>query len=230
MKHNSNNYYNHTQNEQPKDVTMLRFLIADDHEIVRRGLKQLLLEEFSFAKIEEAGDTTTLISKALKGEWNIVISDLAMPGGGGLEALRKIKEELPNLPVLILSIYPADQYALRVIKAGAAGYVNKDTAPDELVKAVQHILTGKKYISEEIAEKLSMSLNIPSDVLLHELLSDREIEVFKMLAQGKSITEIASILDVSATTVSTYRSRVLIKMNLKTNAQMTQYALEHKLI
>jgi DNA-binding NarL/FixJ family response regulator len=209
---------------------MLKFLIADDHEIVRRGLKQILLEEFTFSTVEEAGDTQTLVSKALEGDWSIVISDLAMPGGGGLEALRKIKEKLPQLPVLILSIYPADQYAVRVIKAGAAGYVNKDTAPDELVKAVQHILTGKKYISQDVAEQLSTSLNLPSDILLHHLLSDREIEVFKMLAEGKSITDIASVLNVSATTVSTYRSRILTKMNLKTNAQMTQYALEHKLI
>jgi DNA-binding NarL/FixJ family response regulator len=209
---------------------MLRFLIADDHEIVRRGLKQIILEEFSFAHVEEAGDTSTLISKALDGDWSIVISDLAMPGGGGLEALKKIKEKFPHLPILILSIYPADQYAVRVIKAGAAGYVNKDTAPDELVKAVQHILTGKRYISEEVAEQLSISLNLSPDVLVHHLLSDREIEVFKMLAEGKSITDIASILNVSATTVSTYRSRIITKMNLKTNAQMTQYALEHKLI
>ena len=209
---------------------MLRFLIADDHEIVRRGVKQILSEEFSFAVIEEAGDTQSLITKALEGEWNIVISDLAMPGGGGLEALRKIREKVPHLPVLILSIYPADQYAIRVIKAGAAGYMNKDTAPDELVKAVEQILSGKKYISEQVAEQLSMSLNLPSDIPFHELLSEREFEVFKMLATGQSITEIASLLQVSATTISTYRSRILTKMNIKTNAQITQYAVEHKLI
>lgn len=212
------------------EKTMLKFLIADDHEIVRRGLKQIILEEFTFAQVEEAGDTATLITKALGGDWNIVISDLAMPGGGGLEALRRIKEQFPDLPVLILSIYPSDQYALRVIKAGAAGYVNKDTAPDELVKAVQHILSGKRYISEDVAEQLSMMLNLPPDILLHHLLSERETEVFMMLAEGRSITDIASLLNVNATTVSTYRSRILSKMNLKTNAQMTQYALEHNLI
>ncbi len=209
---------------------MLRILIADDHEIVRRGLKQILLEGFSFVHIEEANDGPSLAEKALSEEWDIVVSDLAMPGGGGLEALRRIKEKRPDLPVLILSIYPEEQYALNVIKSGAAGYLNKDAAPEELVNAVQRILTGKKYISGDMAEKMARQLQHKPKLPLHELLSEREINVFQMLAQGKSVSEISTILEIKATTVSTYRSRILEKMNMKSNVDLTRYAIEHKLI
>lgn len=209
---------------------MLKILIADDHEIVRRGLKQILLEGFSFAYIEEAGDCPTLVEKALNGVWDIIVSDLAMPGGGGLEALKQIKQKSSPIPVLILSIYPEDQYALRVMKAGAAGYLNKDAAPEELVTAVNRILGGRRYITEGIAEKLVQKLDEQDDVPAHELLSDREWDVFRYLAGGKSVSEISKTLILKSTTVSTYRTRILAKMNMKTNADLIQYALENKLL
>lgn len=209
---------------------MLKVLIADDHEIVRRGLKQILLEEFPFIHIEEASDTTTLVEKAIAGNWDIILSDLAMPGGGGLNAVRQIRQQNITVPVLILSIYPEDQYALQVIKAGAAGYLNKDAAPEELVNAVQRILSGRRHISEEVAELLSLSLHQADEMPLHELLSEREYRVFLLIAAGKSNTNISEELLIGATTVSTYRSRILTKMNKKNNAELIQYALENGLI
>ena len=209
---------------------MLNVLIADDHEVVRRGLKQILLEGFSFAKVEEAGDCPSLVEKALAADWDIIVSDLAMPGGGGLEALKQIKGRKPEVPVLILSIYPEEQYALRVMKAGAAGYLNKDAAPEELVVAVNRVLSGRRYITEGVAEKLAAKLDRQDDVPAHELLSDREWDVFRHLAGGKSVTEISEMRSLKSTTVSTYRTRILIKMNMKTNADLIQYALEHHLL
>jgi two-component system invasion response regulator UvrY len=209
---------------------MLRVLIADDHEIVRRGLKQILIEGFSFAHIEEAGDCPSLVEKAFAGPWDIIVSDLAMPGGGGLEALKQIRAVHQNLPVLILSIYPEDQYALRVMKAGASGYLNKDAAPEELVNAVNRILSGRRYITEGVAEKLIQQLDGQDDVPAHELLSDREWDVFCYLSKGKSVSEISEILSLRSTTVSTYRTRILTKMGMKTNADMIQYAIENKLL
>lgn len=209
---------------------MLKVLIADDHEIVRRGLKQILVEGFAFATIEEAGDCPTLVEKALGGDWDIIVSDLAMPGGGGLEALKQIKKESPSLPVLILSIYPEDQYALRVLKAGASGYLNKDAAPEELVIAIQRILSGRRYVTESMAEKIVQKLEDQNNVPPHELLSDREWDVFRYLASGRTVSEICEILSLKSTTVSTYRTRILMKMSLRTNADIIQYALENKLI
>ncbi len=209
---------------------MLRILIADDHAIVRRGLKDILQEEFQLAHITEVADAEDLIIKVLKEKWDVVISDLSMPGRSGLEALQQIKSINAKLPVLILSVYPEEQYAIRVLKAGAAGYLNKDMAPEELVKAVNTVLSGKKYITQSVAENLATAVDFHSPKKSHEHLSDREFEVFKMLATGKSISEIGDILHLGVTTVSTYRSRVLTKLNMKTNAQLTQYALEFKLI
>ena len=209
---------------------MLRMLIADDHEIVRRGLKQILAEGFAFAHIDEAGDCPTLVHKALGEEWDIIVSDLAMPGGGGLEALKQIKKVSPEMPILILSIYPEDQYALRVLKAGASGYLNKDAAPEELVIAVQRILSGRRYVTETMAEKIVQTLDDGSNVPPHELLSDREWDVFRYLATGRTVSEICDILSLKSTTVSTYRTRIMIKMSLRTNADIIQYTLENKII
>jgi DNA-binding NarL/FixJ family response regulator len=209
---------------------MLRILIADDHDIVRRGIKQILLEEFSFAHIEEAIDTNSLIAKAINEKWDIIVSDLAMPGGGGLFALRVILEKVPEMLILFFSTYPEEQYALRAIKAGAAGYLNKNVATEELPKAVRQILAGKKYTTSALAEKLGLPLKDFTETTLHELLSERELSIFIMLAAGESISEIASKLNLAATTISTYRSRILTKMNLRTNAELTQYAIEHKFI
>jgi two-component system, NarL family, invasion response regulator UvrY len=209
---------------------MMRILIADDHAIVRRGLRDILLEEFPSATIDEVGDAEDLVKKVMKEEWSVVITDLSMPGRSGLEALQQISQDCPKLPVLVLSIYPEDQYAIRVLKAGAAGYLSKDSAPDELVNAIHRVLLGKKYITPSVAEKLASSIYYKSDKLPHEYLADREFEVFKMLATGKSVSIIAGILHLGVTTVSTYRARILAKMNMRTNADLTQYAIEHKLI
>ncbi|MEP7254506.1 MAG: response regulator transcription factor [Ferruginibacter sp.] len=209
---------------------MLRILIADDHSVVRKGLKQILLDEFPNAKIEEVADAEELIKKVMQGKWDVVVSDLSMPGRSGLDALQQIKLSFPDLPVLILSIHPEEQYALRALKAGASGYLSKDTAPDELVKAVQKVLLGKKYISQSIAEKLANTFSSNTDKQLHENLSNREFDVMKLLANGKSVSEIAETLSLSVTTVSTYRARVMTKMNLRSNSDLTKYAIENKLI
>lgn len=209
---------------------MLRILIADDHTVVRKGLKQILLDEFPNAEIEEVPDAEELVKKVMQAKWDIVVSDLSMPGRSGLDALQQVKLSHPDLPVLILSIHPEEQYALRALKAGASGYLSKDTAPDELVKAVQKVLLGKKYISQSIAEKLANTLSSKADKDLHENLSNREFDVMKLLANGKSVSEIAEVLSLSVTTVSTYRARVMTKMNLKSNSDLTKYAIENKLI
>ncbi|HAO04951.1 MAG: response regulator transcription factor [Chitinophagaceae bacterium] len=208
----------------------MRFLIADDHTIVRRGLRQILLEGFPDAEIEEVPDAEELIKNTIQSDWDIIISDLSMPGRSGLEALQQIKQIKPKIPVLILSIHPEEQYALRVLKAGAAGYLSKDLAPDELVNAVNRVLLGKKYITVSIAEKLASVLDQDSDKQPHELLSDREFSVLKLLATGKSVSEIAESMFLSVTTVSTYRARIMAKMNLKTNADLILYSIEHKLL
>ena len=209
---------------------MIRILIADDHSVVRKGLRQILTEGFPSVQIDEVGDADTMIKKVMDSEYDVVISDLSMPGRSGLEGLQQIKQINSKLPVLILSIYPEEQYAIRLLKAGASGYLNKDLAPEELVNAVQRVLLGKRYITPTIAEKLASSLDHPAEKDPHELLSDREFSVLKMLATGKSVSEIAETLYLSVTNVSTYRARILTKMALKTNADLTLYAIEHKLI
>lgn len=206
----------------------MRILIADDHSIVRRGLKDILREEFPFAEITEVGDAAALMFKISRERWDIVISDLSMPGRTALDVLPEIKQQFPDLPVLILSIYPEEQYAVRALKAGAAGYLNKDLAPDELINAVRRVLTGRKYITPVVAEKLA-DFNHDSNTP-HDQLSDREFEVMKLLATGKSVSEIGLLFHLSATTISTYRARILKKMHIKTNADLTQYAITHHLI
>lgn len=208
----------------------MRILIADDHAIVRRGLRDILLEEFPFAEIEEVGDAEDLIKKITKNEWSVVLTDLSMPGRSGLDALLQIKQLQPKLPVLILSVHSEEQYAIRALKAGAAGYLSKNMAPDELVNAVQRVVAGKKYITPSIAEKLISAFDYSSDKAVHEHLSNREFEVFKLIASGKSVSEIADNFRLSVTTISTYRARIMVKMNMKTNADLTQYAIAHKLI
>jgi two-component system, NarL family, invasion response regulator UvrY len=209
---------------------MIRILIADDHTVVRKGLRQILLEGFPNAHIEEVGDAEDMIKKVVSSEWDVVISDLSMPGRSGLEGLQQIKQINSRLPVLILSIHPEEQYAVRVLKAGASGYLSKDMAPDELVNAVQRVMLGKKYITASIAEKLASVLDHDADKAPHEILSDREFSVLKMLAAGKSVSDIAETLFLSVTTVSTYRARIMAKMNMKSNADLTLYAIEHKLL
>ena len=204
---------------------MLRVLIADDHEVVRRGIRQILLEGLPFPEIGEAKDTGSLISKALDEEWDIIISDLSMPGGGGMEAIREIKKVKTRQPILIVSIFPEEQYAVKVLSLGASGFLNKDAATEELLNAVKVIISGRRFIQPVIAEKLTESLRRQAGLQPHELLSDREHEVMMKLVQGHSVSEIAVQLSVSPNTVSTYRSRILVKMNLKTNADLIAYSI-----
>src|SRR6185436_15699466 len=209
---------------------MLKILIADDHAVVRRGLKQILLEEYPSAIIGEVADAESLLAEVIKDEWSIVITDMNMPGRSGLDALTQIKQIAPHVPVLIMSMYPEDQYALRVLKAGASGYLGKDNIHDDIIRAIQAVQLGKKFITAAVAEKLADSLGEDKAQQLHESLSDREFEVLKLLAGGKAVSDIASQLSLSATTVSTYRARIMEKMNMRTNAELTRYALEKKLI
>jgi two-component system invasion response regulator UvrY len=209
---------------------MRRFLIADDHSVVRKGLKQILVEAFPSAVIEEVTNAEDLLKRAIMEQWDVVISDISMPGRSGLEILQQVRLDHPKLPFLILSVHSEDQYAIRVLKAGASGYLNKESAPEELVKAVNQLLLGKKYITPSIAEKLAATLDRDAAKLPHEYLSDREFEVCKFLATGKSVSEIAEKIGLSVTTVSTYRARIMIKMNVKTNADLILYAIENKLL
>jgi DNA-binding NarL/FixJ family response regulator len=209
---------------------MIRILIADDHAIVRKGLTQLIRDEFPSAEIAEVGDAEELISKVSDKDWDIVVCDLSMPGRSGLDALRQIKQMYPSLPVLIMSMHDEDQYALRVLKAGASAYLGKDNIHEDIIKAIRTVLLGKKFITPSVAEKLAQALEGDSNQLPHEKLSDREFDVFKLLAGGKAVSDIADQLSLSVTTVSTYRARILEKMNLKSNADLTRYALNNNLI
>ena len=209
---------------------MIRILIADDHSIVRRGIHQILLEEFPDATILEVEDAEMLVNKVIASDWDVVISDLSMPGRSGLDILPQLKQLKPKLPVLIMSIHPEDHYAVRVLKAGASGYLSKDLAPEELIIAVKKVLSGKRYITEQVAEKLAAVIENIDNKQNHELLSDREFSVLKMLASGKSISAIAESMFLSVNTVSTYRSRILIKMNLKNNTDLTMYSIKNNLI
>lgn len=208
--------------------TMKRILLADDHSFIRLGLIQILKDEYPFVEIKEVADGEMLLKEVMKHEWDLVISDLDMPGMSGLEALEKIKQVKPSLPVLILSIYPEELYAVRVLKAGAAGYMNKNAAPYELITALNRIFLGKKHIPPEIAERLLV--HIDSEKKAHELLSNREFEIFKLIANGKSLTQIAEILSLALTTISTHRSRIMIKLNVSNNADLTRYAISHNII
>ena len=207
---------------------MKKIILADDHSFIRMGLMQLLKDEYPTVEITEVNDGDKLVAEVTKKDFDLVISDLEMPGKSGLEALQFIKQVKPKIPVLILSIYTDDIYALRVLKAGASGYLNKNAAPYELIHAIERIKLGRKYITADIAEKL---LLLPEDNKQpHELLSNREFEIFKLLAKGKTITYIAETLFLGVTTVSTYRNRIMSKLNLHTNSELTRYAIQHHII
>jgi two-component system invasion response regulator UvrY len=209
----------------------MRILIADDHAIVRKGIRQLLLEEYPSAKIEEVGDSESLLAKTNAENWDIVICDLDMPGRSGLDAMQQIRAMHPKLPVLIMSIYPEEQYARRLMKAGAAGYLSKDAATEDLTKAVRQVLLGRKYISPAAAAVIAEDIGHDgTHKASHESLSNREFEIFKLIASGKSVSEIAEKLSLSSATISTHRARILTKMDLRTNAELTRYALNNKLI
>ena len=209
---------------------MLRFLIADDHAIVIQGIKHLLVTEYPTAFIEEVSDAEGLVKKIIQDKWDLVISDLNMPGRTGLDALKQIRETHPRLPVLIMSMYNEKQFGVRAIKAGASGYLGKDHLHEELIKAIKTVLIGRKYITPAIAEQMADALNDDKQMDLHEQLSDREFDVFKMLSEGKSTSDIARQLMLSPTTISTFRSRIMEKMKMKSNAELTRYAIEKNLI
>jgi DNA-binding NarL/FixJ family response regulator len=209
---------------------MLRILIADDHEVVRQGLEKILRTEYPDARIDAAVDGEDLIRKVRETEWDLVISDLSMPSTGGLDALTLIREHRPDLPVLILTMHPEEQYALQALKAGAAGYLTKNMDSAELLAATRHVLSGRKYITPSIAERLMENANSANTDLPHKKLSSREFEVFRLLAGGTPLIDISRSLSLTPTTVSTYRSRILHKLNLSTNADLTRYAIRHHLI
>jgi len=207
----------------------MRVLIADDHAILRRGLIEILRREFKDAACGEAEDAEQTLAQVQGHDWDLVILDVTMPGRSGIDVLADLKRLRPKLPVLILSMHPEDQYGKRVLKAGASGYLNKDSAPEELIKAVRKVLAGGRYVSPALAEVLALDLGRQADQPLHDRLSDRELEILRLIGSGKTISQIAEVLHLSVSTVSTYRGRILEKMNLTTTAELMSYALRHEL-
>lgn len=208
---------------------MIRILIADDHAIVRRGLKQIIEGGGEMCVVAEADSGIDALHKIRKIACDVVLLDISMPDMSGIDVLKQIHAEKPQLPILILSIYPEDQYAKRLIKAGAVGYMTKESAPSEVIKALRHVACGKKYISPAVAEILANEIGMAGEKLPHHALSDREYQIFLLLASAKTVTDIADTLALSVKTVSTYRTRVLEKMHLKNNAEMMRYAVDNQL-
>ena len=212
----------------------MRVLIADDDAYVRRGLREIILEEYGDAEIAEARMAREAISlvreRGRATFWDVVVLDINMPGGSGIEVLKELKKDYRKLPVLILSAYSEDEYAVRTLKAGASGYLTKETAPEELIAAIKKVLAGGKYVSASLAEKLAVSLEDNKNSLPHETLSDREYQIMRMIASGKEVGQIAKELSLSIKTVSTYRARILEKMRMNTNAQLTFYAIKNGLV
>jgi two-component system invasion response regulator UvrY len=209
---------------------MIRVLIADDHAIVRQGLKQIVADYADILVAGEASSGQQVLDMVLKNDYDVIVLDITMPGRSGLEVLKELKGLRPKLPVLILSIHPEEQYAVRVIKAGASGYLTKECAPDELIAAIKSISAGHKYVTSFLSEKLASQLGLEVAKPPHEALSDREYQVMLMLASGKAVGEIAKEQYLSVKTISTYRHRILAKMKLKSNAELTYYAIQNRLI
>ena len=209
---------------------MLRILVADDHEVVRKGLVNVLSETLQPVKIDEAGNGQEAVSKASKTEYDLVVLDIKMPGKSGLDVLKEIKQHKPQLPVLILSMHPEEQFAVRAIRAGASGYLTKECAGDELVLAIRKALKGERYISGSLAEILAGDLDSDSEKPRHEILSDREFQVMLMIASGKPVGAIAKELCLSVKTISSYRTNILLKTRMKNNAEITHYAIQNKLV
>jgi two-component system invasion response regulator UvrY len=209
---------------------LIKLLVADDHAIVRKGIEQIIAETTDIVVSAEARNGQEVMEKAAKNVYDLVLLDIAMPGRDGLEVLKELKKHRPKLAVLMLSMYPEEQYAIRALRSGAAGYLTKESAPDELIAAIRKVSAGGKYISSSLAEKIAHKLGDQSDMPLHEQLSDREYQILIMLASGKTLTEIADELALSVKTISTYRARLLSKMNMKSNAEITRYVIENKLV
>ena len=209
---------------------MIRVLLADDHAVVRQGSRQILTEIPEVGAVGEAATGEDALMQVRAEQWDVLVLDMSMPGRGGLDVLKDVRRERPQTKVLVLSMHPEDQFAVRMLKAGASGYLTKDTAPDELVAAIRKLLTGGKYISSTLAEKLAFDMDRDTDKPLHEALSDREFQVLRMMAAGRTVQQIAEELMLSAKTISTYRARILEKLNLKSNAEMIHYAIQNRLI
>jgi len=209
---------------------MIKVLIVDDHAVVREGLKRILEIRGDIAVAGEAANRDETLSKVRAEAFDVVVLDLALGRDNGLEVLKHIKSEQPKLPVLILSMQPEEHYASRLLKAGAAGYLSKESAPGELVNAVIKVSNGGRYVSAAIAERLAFEIGSPTTETPHERLSDREFQVFQMIASGKGLTQIADELGVSVKTVSTHRARILTKLGIKNNAELIHYALKQGLI
>jgi DNA-binding NarL/FixJ family response regulator len=208
----------------------MHILIADDHAVVRRGLREILADSLPEATFSEAGNADEALGSLARRPTNIVVLDINMPGRSGLDVLRDVRRMYPRLPVIVLSVQPEDQYAMRCLRAGAAAYINKDSAPEELAIAARKVLAGGRYVGASLAEKLVSRFDETAEKPKHELLSDRELEVMLMVASGVSLTEIGNRLHVSAKTVSSYRARVLDKMQMTSNAEVTRYAVKHGLV
>ena len=207
----------------------LRILVADDHSIVRKGLKQVLIDEFGAVEFGEACNGQEAITHAQKEPWDVALLDVSMPGPSGLDVLKQLRELRPSTRVLVLSMHPEDQYAVRVLRAGASGYLTKNTASDRVAEAVRKVLSGGTYVSTSLAESLAGNLNAPVAKALHEKLSDREFQILRLIAAGKSVKEIGYDLSLSVKTVSTYRSRLLLNLKLSTTAELIRYALREGL-
>lgn len=208
----------------------MKILIVDDHAVVRQGIKQIITDMDTPVEVGEAGNGSDAIRMLRDGVWDMVLLDINLPGKNGIEVLKQIKAEWKKLPVLMLSMYSEDQYAMRAIRSGAAGYMTKETAPDELLNAIGKVTRGGRYISAAVAEKLVFDQDDGGDELPHHELSDREYEVLRLIASGHTVSEIADQLALSVKTISTYRSRILEKMRMKHNAELTHYAIKHELV
>ncbi len=209
---------------------MIRALIVDDHAVVRQGLRHILDETSDMQVAGEAANGSEALDRARLDGYNVVVLDISMPGRSGFEVLKDLRREHPDLPVLILSMHAEEYFAVRLIKAGAAGYLNKQSAPDELVNAIRKVVAGGHYVSPSLAEKLAIEMDTGSDKLVHENLSDREFQVMRLMASGKTVKAIAAELSLSVKTIHTYRARLLTKMNLHSNAELIHYAITHQLV
>jgi DNA-binding NarL/FixJ family response regulator len=209
---------------------MIRILIVDDHAILRAGLKEILSQMPDPVVADEAGNDQEAMEKIHQHEYDLVLLDIALPGRSGIEVLKDLKSERPALPVLILSMYPEEQYAMRALTGGASGYLTKQSAPDELITAIRKVLRGAKYVSASMAESLVSYLDVSAEKIPHQALSDREYQVMCMIASGKTVKQIADELCLSVKTISTHRERILRKMKLKNNAEITRYAIKHGLV
>ncbi|WP_114649404.1 response regulator transcription factor [Pseudothauera hydrothermalis] len=208
----------------------LRVLIADDHAIVRQGLRQILSETDDLEVAGEPENGVKALQMLREQPWDVVLMDISMPERNGIDALKMIRKEMPRLPVLILSIHPEDQYAVRALRAGAAGYLSKQSAPEQLVTAIRQVASGKKYVSPAVAEVLANAVLEDGDRPLHDKLSDREFQTLRLIASGRTPAQIAEALNISVKTVSVYRARLLEKMNMRNNAELTHYGIRHGLV